>query len=77
MESRDLGGKGFITLSQSMLARFDAELLSAFMDQIAARKDSATGNYFVDCGRVGSLPDFRVTLDGVKLTFTSLDYVDM
>ncbi|KAH7706658.1 cathepsin D [Aphelenchoides avenae] len=77
MESRNLGGKGFITLSQSMLARFDAELLGSFMDQIEARKNNATGNYVVECGRVASLPDFHVTLDGVKLAFTADDYVDM
>lgn len=72
-----LGGKGFITLAQSMLLRFDADLLGSFMDEIAATKDNASGNYVVDCARVDSLPDFKVTLDGLKLTFTAHDYVDM
>ncbi|KAH7700738.1 progastricsin, partial [Aphelenchoides avenae] len=77
VQHTNVGGKAFLDFSTSTVLRLPAHIFTAFMSEIHAEKDEATGFYFVNCDSAHKLPTLTVQLDGVKLTFPYHAYVDL
>ncbi|KAH7715578.1 gastricsin-like protein [Aphelenchoides avenae] len=73
----NVGGKGFLDFTSSMSLQLPAKIFTAFMTEIHAEKDEASGLYYVNCDRANTLPNLTVQLKGVKLTLPYHAYVDL
>ncbi|KAH7719525.1 gastricsin isoform 3 [Aphelenchoides avenae] len=77
VQNTNVGGKGFFDFARSILLELPADIFTAYMTEINAEKDQATGLYYVNCDSAIVLPNLIVHLEGVKLTFPYHTYVDL
>jgi len=81
LDAMTFGGKPVISSSQKAIIDSGTSLLAGPTEQVAALAkqvgaQSLMGKeYTVDCSKLSSLPDLKVTLGGKEFTLTSKDYV--